>query len=134
MNIEFTIYMLMRILPYYAILWCCGFTILAAFSIYNERYSWLDFFVALLVGAILSPILIPLLIIAKLFLIKNRTRSRNSTFYGFEVHVSNITDFILTKAVELGKFAKLNFSKRGRAKKDMLRREKLWNDEFYCGE
>jgi len=124
----------MRILPYYAILWCCGLILIVACSIYQERYSWLDFFVALLVSVILTPILIPLLIIGKLFLKINGERSVYKITWAFEAHVSNITDFILTKAVELGEFAKLNFSKRGRAKKEMLRREKLWNDEFYCGE
>lgn len=127
------IYMLMRFLPYYAILGCCGVTFLAAFSIYYERYSWLDFFVAFLVGAILSPILIPLLIIGKLFLIINGERDLNRTFYAFEAHVSNITAFILTKAAELTKFAKLRFSQEERAKVKRLLREQEWDDEYYCG-
>ncbi len=125
--------LLMRFLPYYAILWCCGLTIVAAHSIYQERYSWLDFFVALLVGAILSPILIPLLIIGKLFLRINGESIDWTITWPFEAQVSNITNFILKKADKLAKSVKLRFSEKERAKMKRLLREQEWYDEYYCG-
>ncbi len=125
--------MLIRILPYYAILWCCGLILIVACSIYHERYSWLDFFVALLVSVILTPILIPLLIIGKLFLKINGERDVYKITWAFEAHVSNITNFISTKAAELAKCVKLRFSKKEQAKVKRLLREEEWYDEYYCG-
>ena len=116
--------MLIRILPYYAILWCCGLILIVACSIYHERYSWLDFFVALLVSVILTPIL---------FLKINGERDVYKITWAFEAHVSNITNFISTKAAELAKCVKLRFSKKEQAKIKRLLREEEWYDEYYCG-
>ena len=46
-----------------------------------------------------------------------------------------LSELIFIGASKLSEFAKLRFSKRGRTKlRQMMLREELWNEEFYCGD
>ncbi len=58
----------------------------------------------------------------------------SSVAYVYREAIEETTIFIFDVASKLSDLAKLRFTKKGRAKRQMMLREELWNDEFYCGE
>lgn len=135
MNIELFLRVLPVIILYLAIVHYCLISIFAAFETAYEMDSWLAFFVALLVSATVGLPVYPLIIAGKLFFkIRYSGGSSNSVAWIHQELISETTEAIFTSASKLSELAKLRFTKQGRAKKEMMLREELWNNEFYCGE
>ena len=80
-----------------------------------------------LLSLILFPLLVPIFILQLLF--KRRYR-----FGQYRYTVVETMELIGMGCVKLSEFAKLRFTKHGRAERIRLQRVKLWNEENYCGE
>ena len=135
MNIELFLRVLPIVIVNLVIVYYCLISIFSAFYTADEMESWLAFFVALLVSATVGLLFYPLIIVGKLFLkIRYYRGSYNAVADIYIEMISETTQIIFTSASKLSELAKLRFTKRGRAKRQMMLREELWNEEFYCGE
>lgn len=79
-----------------------------------------------LLSLILFPILVPFFILPRLF--------AYPVGYSYRDTVVGAMELICIGCIKLGEFAKLRFTKQGRAERIRLQRVKLWNEENYCGE
>ena len=135
MNIELFLRVLPIIMIYLVMVYYCLISVMSATAIAYEMGSWLALFVALLVSATVGPLFYLILITAKLYVIcRYFDGGRSSVAYVYKEAIEETTIFIFDVASKLSEFAKLRFTKRGRAKKERMLREELWNNEFYCGE
>tara|TARA_B100000212_G_scaffold335341_1_gene307173 strand:+ start:2002 stop:2412 length:411 start_codon:yes stop_codon:yes gene_type:complete len=135
MNIELFLRVLPIVILYLVMVYYCLISIFSASAIAYEMDSWLALFVALLVSATVGPIFYLILIIGKLYMICRYFNSGGSSVaYVYREAIEETTIFIFDVASKLSDLAKLRFTKKGRAKRQMMLREELWNDEFYCGE
>ena len=135
MNIELFLLVLPKIILYNVIAYYCIISMGSAFETSYEMDSLLAFFVALLVSATVGLLFYPMIIVGKLYMmIRYWGGSYNSVWWIYQELTSETTQFIFDGASKLSEFAKLRFTKRGRAKRERMLREELWNNEFYCGE
>ena len=138
MNVELFLIVLPKIILIQVITYYCLCSVFAAIETGYEMESRLAFYVALLVSATVGLLIYPMLLLAKLsFKMRRISRfsdSHNSIRWVYAEAILETTKLIFTKTSELSEFAKLRFTKHGRAKRQRMLREELWNNEFYCGE
>ena len=82
-----------------------------------------------LLSLMLFPILVPFFILSSL----NRHRYHYGR-YSYRDTLVELMELIGIGCIKLSVFAKLRFTKQGRAERIRLQRVKLWNEENYCGE
>ena len=91
---------------------------MSAYETSYEMDSWLAFFVALLVSATVGLLFYPMIIVGKLsMMIRYWGESYNSVWWIYQEMISETTQFTFDGASKLSEFAKLRFTKRGRAKR-----------------
>ena len=136
MNIELFLIVLPRVILTQVIAYYFFCNVFAATETSYDMDSKLAFIVALLLGATVGLIIYPLLFVVKLYFMGRYYGgdTGNSLRWVYAEAILEITKLIFTKTPALSEFAKLRFTKRGRAKRQRMLREELWNDEFYCGE
>lgn len=135
MNIELFLLVLPGIILRIVMAYYCFISVMSAYETSYEMDSWLAFFVALLVSATVGLLFYPMIIVGKLsMMIRYWGESYNSVWWIYQEMISETTQFTFDGASKLSEFAKLRFTKRGRAKRQRMLREELWNNEFYCGE
>ena len=135
MNIELFLLVLPGIILRIVMAYYCFISVMSAYETSYEMDSWLAFFVALLLSATVGLLFYLLILVGKTYLrIRYYRGSFNSVWWIYQEMISETTQFIFDGASKLSEFVKLRFTKQGRAKRQMMLREELWNEEFYCGE
>lgn len=111
------------------------FYIMINYGMVQRKYmSLLNNLQVTLLSLILFPILVPFFILSRLFARRRYLRMGYPVGYSYRDTIVGTMELICIGCIKLGEFAKLRFTKQGRAERIRLQRVKLWNEENYCGE